>query len=135
MDGRQLIVVDPLTGMETVLVNKLPDGYFQFAPTEDYLLFTMTQEGPKERKEIYEVLEPDDRQPGWRTRSFIHKYDLATGVFQRLTYGHTSTSINDISDDGRYLLFTCSERELTKRPFSTTYSIGWICKHWRRNSF
>mgnify|MGYP000986843691 CR=1 FL=1 len=33
---------------------------------------------------------------------------------------HTSTSINDISDDGRYLLFTCSERELTKRPFSTT---------------
>lgn len=48
--------MDPLTGMETVLVNKLPDGYFQFAPTEDYLLFTMTQEGPKERKEIYEVL-------------------------------------------------------------------------------
>ena len=44
VDGRQLIVVDPLTGMETVLVNKLPDGYFQFAPMEDYLLFTMTQE-------------------------------------------------------------------------------------------
>ena len=71
--------------METVLVNKLPDGYFQFAPTEDYLLFTMTQEGPKERKEIYEVLEPDDRQPGWRNRSYLAKYDLKTGLLQPLT--------------------------------------------------
>ena len=62
---------------------------------------------------------PDDRQPGWRNRSFLHKYDLATGVLERLTYGHNSTSLNDISKDGRYLLFTSSRRELTKRPFST----------------
>ena len=24
-----------------------------------------------ESKEIYEVLEPDDRQPGWRNRSYL----------------------------------------------------------------
>ena len=99
VDGRQLIVVDPLTGMETVLVNKLPDGYFQFAPTEDYLLFTMTQEGPKERKEIYEVLEPDDRQPGWRNRSYLAKYDLKTGLLQPLTFGYHNVWAADISDD------------------------------------
>ena len=114
MQGKELVQA------EEVLAHNLPDGWFNFAPTEDFLLFNITEEGPKKGEDLQEILVPDDRQPGWRTRSFIHKYDLATGVFQRLTYGHTSTSINDISDDGRYLLFTCSERELTKRPFSTT---------------
>lgn len=66
-----------------------------------------------------EIIVPDDRQPGWRNRSFLHKYDLATGLFQRLTFGHNSTSLNDISKDGRYLLFSSSERDLTKRPFGT----------------
>ena len=120
MQGKELVMIDPATQAEEVLAHNLPDGWFNFAPTEDFLLFNITEEGPKKGEDLQEILVPDDRQPGWRTRSFIHKYDLATGVFQRLTYGHTSTSINDISDDGRYLLFTCSERELTKRPFSTT---------------
>lgn len=120
MQGKELVTIDPATQTESVLVSNLPDGWFSFAPTEDFLLFNVAEEGPKKGEDLQEILVPDDRQPGWRTRSFIHKYDLATGVFQRLTYGHTSTSVNDISADGRYLLFTCSERELTKRPFSTT---------------
>lgn len=122
VDGRQLIVVDPLTGVEAVLVNKLPDGYFQFAPTEDYLLFTMTQEGPKERKEIYEVLEPDDRQPGWRNRSYLAKYDLKTGLLQPLTFGYHNVWAADISNDGRYLLMMTSQSRLTKRP-TTLFSL------------
>ena len=63
VEGRQLIVTDPVSGQEQIMVDKLPEGYFQVAPTEDYLLYSLTQEGPKERKEIYEVIEPDDRQP------------------------------------------------------------------------
>ncbi|MBO5080858.1 MAG: S9 family peptidase, partial [Bacteroidaceae bacterium] len=64
VEGRQLVTVDPLSGQESIWVDKLPEGYFQVAPTEDWLLYSLTQEGPKERKEIYEVIEPDDRQPG-----------------------------------------------------------------------
>ncbi|MCD7851400.1 MAG: prolyl oligopeptidase family serine peptidase [Parabacteroides sp.] len=120
MQGKELVTVDPATKAETVLASNLPDGWFSFAPTEDFLLFNVSEEGPKKGEDLQEILVPDDRQPGWRTRSFIHKYDLATGLFQRLTYGHTSTSINDISEDGHYMLFTCSERDLTKRPFATT---------------
>lgn len=120
MQGKELVTVDPTTKAETVLASNLPDGWFSFAPTENFLLFSVSEEGPKKGEDLQEILVPDDRQPGWRTRSFIHKYDLATGLFQRLTYGHTSTSINDISEDGRYMLFTCSERDLTKRPFATT---------------
>lgn len=119
LQGKELVTIDPVTKAETILSQNLPDGWFSIAPTEDFLIFTISEKGPEKDKDMEEILVPDDRQPGWRNRSFLHKYDLATGVLERLTYGHNSTSLNDISKDGRYLLFTSSRRELTKRPFST----------------
>ncbi|MBR5205430.1 MAG: S9 family peptidase [Bacteroidaceae bacterium] len=116
VDGRQLITVDPLTGKETILANKLPEGYFQVAPTEDWLLYSLTQEGPKERKEIYEVIEPDDRQPGWRDRSYLAKYDLQNGLMQPLTFGFHNAWALDIAPDGRSVLMMTSHSRLTQRP-------------------
>ena len=114
--GRQLVVVDPLNGQETVWADHLPEGYFQVAPTEDWLLYSLTQEGPKERKEIYEVIEPDDRQPGWRDRSSLAKYDLKSGLMQPLTFGYHNAWGLDISADGRYVLMMTSRSRLTQRP-------------------
>lgn len=121
MKGTELVTLDPTSKKENILACQLPEGSFSFGPTEDYLLFSIREKGPQERKEIQEILVPDDRQPGWRNRMFIHKYDLRIGLFQRLTYGHTSTYINDISQDGHYLLFSRREPNLTERPFSRTY--------------
>ncbi|MCC8095797.1 MAG: prolyl oligopeptidase family serine peptidase [Tannerellaceae bacterium] len=117
MKGRDLITIDPVTRSEKTLAYNLPEGSFRVSPTEDYLLFTIQEKGPAERKDIQEVLVPDDRQPNWRNRMFIHKYDLSTGMLQRLTYGYHSAFVNDISQDGRYLLFSSSEPFLTERPF------------------
>lgn len=114
--GRELITVDPLTGKESVLAGNLPDGYFEVAPTEDWLLYSLTQEGPKERKEIYEVIEPDDRQPGWRNRSYIAKYDLKNGLMQPLTFGYHNAWALDISADGSKVLLMTNRSRLTQRP-------------------
>ncbi len=116
--GRELITVDPLTGDESVMINNLPNGYFQIAPTEDYLIMTLTQEGPAERKDIYEVVEPDDRQPGWRNRRNLAKYTIATGLMQPLTFGYHSAYVTDISKDGKYILVRTGRDNLTKRPTS-----------------
>ena len=116
--GRELVAVDPLTGAEEVLASQLPEGRAVMAPTEDFLVFMMQQEGPKERKDVFEVLEPDDRQPGWRDRSYLAKYDLKTHVFQQLTYGYRNMYLNDISQDGRFILFSVSTNRLTARPTS-----------------
>ena len=99
---RTLVSVDPQTSAETVLARDLPEGSFVMAPTEDCLLFTLMDEGPKERPDVYEVIHPDDRQPGWRTRSHLATYDLRTGIMQPLTFGHSSTYLLDCSQDGRY---------------------------------
>ena len=125
VDGRQLVTVDPLTGQENILADKLPEGYFQVSPTEDWLLYSLTQEGPKERKEIYEVIEPDDRQPGWRNRSSLAKFDLKTGLMQPLTFGYHNAWALDISSDGRYVLMMTSRSRLTQRPttLSTLYKL------------
>ena len=114
--GRELITVDPLTGKESVLAGNLPEGYFEVAPTEDWLLYSLTQEGPKERKEIYEVIEPDDRQPGWRNRSYIAKYDLKNGLMQPLTFGYHNAWALDISADGSKVLLMTNRSRLTQRP-------------------
>ena len=120
VEGRDLVTVDPATGQEQVVAKQLPEGFFEFAPTEDWLLFTLTQEGPKEKKEIYEVIVPDDRQPGWRNRSYAAKYDLKSGLMQPLTFGFHNSYVSDISADGRYLLVSTSKDRLTKRPTTLT---------------
>ena len=120
VDGKQLITVDPATGAEKIVVDRLPEGRFQWAPTEDYLLFTLTKEGPAERKDVYEVIVPDDRQPGWRTRSYLAKYDLSSGLTQPLTFGFHNVWANDISSDGRYILMATQEDRLTARPTTLT---------------
>ena len=116
VNGRQLVAVEPASGQEYLLADNLPDGYIQIAPSEDWLLYSLTQEGPKERREIYEVIEPDDRQPGWRDRSYLAKYDLATGLMQPLTFGYHNAWAQDISADGNKVLVMTNRSRLTKRP-------------------
>ena len=116
-DGRrQLVTVDPATKAESVLADDLPKGYFTMTPTEDRLIFSITDEGPKENPGVYEVIHPDDRQPGWRTRSHLAVYDLATGLQQPLTFGHSTTYLTDVSLDGRYALVMTSFSRLGQRP-------------------
>lgn len=112
----QLITINPLTMERTVLAANIPDGWFLFTPDEKTLIYTLYTEGRKKDAQVYDVKEPDDRQPGWRSRSYLAKFDLASGVLQPLTFGYHNVYLNDISADSRYLLIGKSEERLTKRP-------------------
>ena len=122
VSGRQLVSVSPATGFERVIAEGLPEGNFSISPAEDYLLYTLVQEGPKERKEIYEVIDPDDRQPGWRNRTYVAKYDLKSGLMQPLTFGYRNAWVSDISADGREALLMVSTHRMGKRP-TTLFSV------------
>lgn len=118
LEGTELVVVDPSDMQETILANSLPEGRFNFTPDEKTLLFTIEEKGPKEGNELIRVLEPSDRIDGFRNRSFIWRYDLASGLYEQLTFGHSDTYINDISADSRYLLFSSSQQVYTSLPHS-----------------
>ena len=115
-EKRVLYRVDPRSGVRTRFAFDVPEGSYTLAPTEDYLIITKEEEGPKEDKEIFEVLEMDDRQPGWRKRSYLVKYDVKTGISQRITFGNKGEYLSDISQDGSKLLIISNRSRLAKRP-------------------
>ncbi len=114
--GRSLIAVNPVDGKEDVLVPLMPSGNFMITPDEKKLIITTVQEGPKEDKDVYQVLVPDDRQPGWRNRNVLSIYDIASGVLTPITYGHRALRLLDVSDDASHLLLSVHENRLEKRP-------------------
>ena len=116
----QLITINPLTMEREVLAANIPDGWFQFTPDEKTLIYTLTTEGRKKDPQVYDVKEPEDRQHGWRERSNLAKYDLASGILQPLTFGYHNIYLMDISADSRYLLIGKGEERLTKRPTTLT---------------
>ncbi len=122
-NGRKtLVVTDPATGRSQTLARDIPSDRFEMSPTEDYLIYYIENEGPKKQEGVFEVAHPDDRQPGYRRRLSLGRYDLRSGLAQPITYGYHNTWLQDISHDGRYLLFSVVQDSITTRP-STLQSV------------
>ena len=113
---RSLYKVNPLTGERTRWATGIPDGSYVVSPAEDFLIFSVREDGPKEDRDVFEVLEMDDRQPGWRSRNYLVKYDVQSGISQRITFGTKGEHLADISQDGSKLLIASSYSRLSKRP-------------------
>ncbi|MCD8304439.1 MAG: prolyl oligopeptidase family serine peptidase [Prevotellaceae bacterium] len=109
-------LVDAATGKsETLLTTTCKDrGYL--LPGEKQMLVFKRTEGPKEDKDVFQVLMPDDRQPGWRDRNNIALLDIESGQLRTITQGQHDVSA-DLSPDGKKMLLTISENEITERPF------------------
>ena len=119
-EGNDLMVYNPADGRANVIRRNIPEGYFTWSPNEDYLIYTKADEGEQVSGPLKRLLHPDDRIPGARNRSYLLKYDLATGASERLTYGSTSVYLHDIAPDGTKLLCTAHKPNITKCPFSLT---------------
>ncbi|MBO4463336.1 MAG: S9 family peptidase [Prevotella sp.] len=116
-DGKRMLYkVEPLTGLRSIFAAGVPKGGYSVSPTEDYLIITDEEEGPKEDEEVFEVVEMDDRQPGWRDRNYLMKFDLSSGIAQRITFGTKGEHLYSISPDGRQLLVVSSYSRLAMRP-------------------
>ncbi len=95
---RHIVTIDPATGAESILFDNLPDGSFVVMPTEDALMFSLMREGQKEDPDAYQILEPDDRQSGWRNRWYPALY--RGGTLMPVTTGADNAYVADITDDG-----------------------------------
>ena len=120
-EQNDLVVFDPATMREEVLLKNVPEGYFSWSPTEDYLIYMLTDEGEKVSGPLKRLLHPDDRIPNSRDRYYLMKYDVATGLSERLTYGSHNVYLNDISPDGKKLLCSTSKPDITRCPFSPLF--------------
>ena len=114
--GKELVTYTPANGKEQVLADNLPDGSFSVSPNEDYLIINKNEEGKAAKNGLKLIEEPDDRMPGWRNRNSLWRYDLKTGIMERLTFGSASIALADISADGKYLLLQYSRSDVSKLP-------------------
>ena len=123
--GNNVITLDPTTLTEEVLLTEIPADRFTWAPTEEYLIYYPSEKGQAEQGPLKRIVTPRDRIPGFRGRSFLAKYDIKKGTTERLTYGHHSTYLSDIRNDGTKILFSTSAEDVTTRPFgrSSVYQL------------
>jgi len=116
--GNDVVTLDPATLREETILRGIPEQGFTWSPNEDYLIYYPKEQIVNEQGPLRRIASPVDRIPGSRERSFLAKYNLSNGTTERLTYGFQSTSLRDISPDGKYLLYSSSKENITKRPFS-----------------
>lgn len=91
---------------------------YRWAPNEEFILYTLREEGSSITEDVRQVLGMQDRQAHFRHRSFLYHFDLTSGFHKRLTFGNLSASLEDISPDSKRILFSQSFPDYTQRPFS-----------------
>lgn len=109
--------VDAVTGKRTPLMTDYSGESGYFLPDEKTRLINKTTEGPKEDAQVFQVLDPDDRQPGWRNRNNILLQDVASGHIRTITQGQHSC-YGSVSHDGKKMLINIYSHDIIRRPFS-----------------
>ncbi|MDR2848391.1 MAG: prolyl oligopeptidase family serine peptidase [Bacteroidales bacterium] len=119
INGKRLVVVDLPSFTETVIAEDLPEGAINLSQSGAYLIINVTDQATEVKDGgVHRIITPADRQGGWRNRSFLYKYDIATGSMQQLVFGNRSVHLSAISPDEKTIVFTTSRDKYTERPFS-----------------
>ena len=112
--------VDPKTGEKTFIGKYTGKGYAWLTDDLKHFLVTIDEKVPEEKnKDVHQILEPDDRQPGYRNRRNYSLYDIETGITMPITKGARNVYVTPNKDASRFLVSIHSEK-LTERPFEFT---------------
>lgn len=112
--------VDPKTGEKTFIGKYTGKGYAWLTDDLKHFLVTIDEKVPEEKnKDVRQILEPDDRQPGYRNRRNYSLYDIETGITTPITKGAAKVYVTPNRDASRFLVSIYKE-ELTERPFTFT---------------
>jgi dipeptidyl aminopeptidase/acylaminoacyl peptidase len=104
--------------IRTLLEDEDKMGMFRWSPDGSFIIYAVREDGSGTDATMRQVIGMQDRPGGWRNRNFLYRYDVATGLKTRLTYGNVSTSLMDISPDSKTLLISLSRPDYEVRPYS-----------------
>ncbi len=101
-----------------VLENVKDMSGYQWAPDGSYIVYAVSEKAEKDDSGLKKLEGMPDRMSWFRSRQFLYKADIKSGIRERLTYGHLSSNLQDISPDSRYLLFSQRYPDFSERPYS-----------------
>ena len=121
-NNNALTVFDLESLQQVVVAKNLNEkGRYTWAPNEKFLVYSLDSDDKlAEKGPMVQIVSPEDRQPGWRNRSFLYKLDLESGLSSRLTFGNKSTYLVDFTPDSKQAYVTVSSDIYTERPFSAS---------------
>jgi len=115
---KNLYLLDAATLEEKQIAEDIKFDSYVLSPAGRFLLIRIKEEIPADKGDLKRTLSPSDRAGSFRGRNSLYLYDLATKTEQRITFGRTDTSLEDISFDSRKALLSVREEDITERPFS-----------------
>ncbi len=116
-----LYMADLSTGYSNLLLQEVKDfGGFEWAPNGEFLVFTISEDKPKETTGLKKYNDMTDRYPWSGSNSYLYYLDVKSGLKYRLTKGNTSTNLNSISPDSKKLVYSESYFDANNRPYSHT---------------
>ena len=91
----------------------------EWAPDEQFLIYTISEKQKVDPGSSLRYMdELGNRTFPDKSIGNLYKYDVASKVSSRLTYAKYSTWLNDISQDGKKIIFSISRPSPTLRPFN-----------------
>jgi dipeptidyl aminopeptidase/acylaminoacyl peptidase len=120
-NGGSIWLVDAASGETRPLLRNFKNlGSHVWTPDGTALVFSATEEGPKDSDLAKHFRNLEDRQPGQRDRRHLYRLTLPDGLREQLTAGEFSADFGGFSPDGKSLLFTRTVIDMTERPYSRT---------------
>ncbi len=117
-NGHSLYAYSPEKKQLQCLIKEDPEiNNYTWSPDLSYLIYYKNENYAENDWKLRKLSGIEDRQPYYRYRSWLNKFDFATGLHSRLTWGNLTTSLMDISHDGSQLLFSTSRPDYTEYPY------------------
>ncbi len=117
-EEKQFVIENLLTGKKSIAGGFEDVDYYTWSPDGKFLIYSINENGPKDKNFARHIENPNDRWPWYRSRSLLGRYTFETKLHDRLTWGYLSTDLQSIAHDGSFILFTTSEPDFTTRPYS-----------------
>lgn len=116
--GNSLYSYNPEKGQLSCLIKEDKEiTNYTWSPDLSYLIYYKNENYSEDNWKLRKLSGIEDRQPYYRYRSWLNRFDFATGLHSRLTWGNLSTSLMDISPDGSQLLFSTSRPDYNEYPY------------------
>lgn len=93
-------------------------NHFQWSPNGEYLVLSTSEKPKKDPSGLKQLHGMPDHWSWYRNRSNLFLIDVLSGVKTPLTQGFQSNHLQDISQNGRYILFSQHIYDESERPYS-----------------
>lgn len=116
-----LWLADLDTGSQIRLLKDMSDfsGY-RWSPDGMFIIYSVSESPDADDSGVRLLDDLQERRPGHFNRNFLYKLNVPVGTSRRLTGGALTTSLHDISPDGKTLLYSRSHTDYSVRPYSVS---------------